>query len=63
MSIGDISVFMTTLEVAPTQTSLQMLEQKKQGLQTVESQDLVSSRALSTNPKLAHNKSRRKATH
>ena len=36
---------------------------RKQGPQTVESQDLVSPRALSTNPKLAHNKSWRKATH
>ena len=30
---------------------------KKQGPQTVESQDLVSPRALTTNPKLTHNKS------
>ena len=36
---------------------------KKQGTRTVESQDLVSPRALSTNPKLAHNKSWRKAFH
>ena len=36
---------------------------KKRGPQTVESQDLVSPRALSTNPKLTHNKSWRKATH
>ena len=57
---------MTTLGVAPTQTSLQLRSwTKKQGPWTVESQDLVCPRALSINPKLAHNiyKRWRKATH